>query len=309
MIIHNGYNNLKFVTPVVTMGIFDGVHLGHKALLESLVSRASDVHGESVVITFSPHPRLVLDKKNNDLSFLTTMEEKKILLQNSGINHLVIIEFTLKFSRMEACDFLKEVLVKKIGTRHLLIGFNHHFGRKGAGDFNTIKKCADSNNFKVEQVEGLLGEEGAISSSIIREALLSARLEAANRWLGYPYSMKGTIVGGRKIGRTMGFPTANIEPEDKFKLIPADGVYAVEVYIEGNRHPGMLSIGSNPTVNLDSKSRTIEVNILDFNGDIYGSDISVVFRKRIRDEIKFDNMEQLAEQMKLDKLVVMGLLK
>jgi riboflavin kinase/FMN adenylyltransferase len=309
MIIHNGYDDLKFVTPVVTMGIFDGVHLGHKALLDSLVSRASEVHGESVVITFSPHPRLVLDKNNKDLSFLTTMEEKKFLLQNYGINHLVIIEFTIKFSRMEACDFLKEVLVKKIGTRHLLIGFNHHFGRKGAGDFNTIKKCAVSNKFKVEQVEGLIGEEGAISSSIIREALLSTRLEAANRWLGYPYSMKGKIVGGRKIGRTMGFPTANIEPEDKLKLIPSDGVYAVEVYFEGNRHPGMLSIGSNPTVNNDRKARTIEVNILDFNGDIYGRDISVVFRKRIRDEIKFDNTEQLAEQMKLDKLVVMGLLK
>jgi len=236
------------------------------------------------------------------------MDEKKVLLENANVDHLIIIEFNTMFSKIQACEFIKEVLVEKIGTKHLIIGYNHHFGRNGEGDFNIIKQCAESLDFSVEQVQGFHTEEGAISSSSIREALLKGRLDEANRWLGYSYSMSGTIVEGRKIGRSIGFPTANIKPDYQYKLIPGNGVYAVEVQLDGIRHPGMLSIGSNPTVNNDSRARSIEVNILDFNENIYGKSISVIFRKRLRDEIKFDNTEQLAEQMKLDKQQVLLLL-
>ena len=308
MIIHKGYENLNLVTPVVTLGIFDGVHRGHKALLDCLVLRAKESKGESVVITFSPHPRMVLDKNRANLSFITTMEEKKVLLENAKIDHLIIIEFNDKFSNMQACDFIKDVLVEKIATKHLIIGYNHHFGRKGEGDFNTIKQCTESSDFKIEQVQGFHTEEGTISSSMIREALLKGMLDEANRWLGYSYFVSGTIVEGRQIGRSIGFPTANIKPANEYKLIPGKGVYAVEVEIDGEKYPGMLSIGSNPTVNDDNSLRSIEVHILNFDENIYGKAITVVFRKRLRDEIKFENTDQLSEQMKLDKEQVLLLL-
>lgn len=308
MIIHEGYENLTLVTPVVTLGIFDGVHRGHRSLLDRLVLRSGETNGESVVITFSPHPRLVLDQNSNNLSFLSTMEEKQTLLENANIDHLIIIEFNNRFSKIQACDFIKDVLVEKVGTKHLIIGYNHHFGRNSTGDFNTIKQCAESFNFRVEQVHGFLTEEGAISSSIIRNALLKGMIDDANRWLGYSYSIRGTVVEGRQIGRSLGFPTANIKPDYQYKLVPGNGVYAVEIQSDGLIYPGMLSIGSNPTVNNDPGIRSIEAHILNFDKDIYGKNISVIFRKRLRDEKKFMNTEQLVEQMKIDKQQVLQLL-
>jgi len=301
MIIHDGYENLNLNSPVTTLGIFDGVHRGHMALIECLISRAREEKCESVVITFSPHPRIVLEQNSSVLTFLTTMEEKKELLEKAGIDHLVVIKFNIEFSRIGACDFIKDILVKKIGTRHLIIGHNHHFGRRGEGDFNTIKQCSESLGFMVEQVQGFRTEEGTISSSLIRDALLTGRLDDANRWLGYSYSLSGTVVEGRKIGRSIGFPTANIKPDSQNKLIPSNGVYAVEVKVDGAFYPGMLNIGSNPTVNSDKSFRSIEVHILNFDNDIYGKCISVRFRKRLRDEKKFDNLGQLTKQMSLDK--------
>jgi riboflavin kinase / FMN adenylyltransferase len=301
MIIHEGYENLNLVAPVVTLGIFDGVHRGHRALLDCLVTRAKEAQGESVVITFFPHPRLVLEKNNINLSFLSTIEEKKVLLEKANIDHLIIIEFNIEFSRIQACDFIKDILVRKIGTKHLIIGYNHHFGKSGEGDFNTIKQCSESLAFRVEQVQGFHTDEGVISSSSIRKALLKGNLDDANRWLGYSYSMSGSIVEGRKIGRSIGFPTANIVPENQHKLIPGDGVYAVEVKLDKKAYPGMLSIGSNPTVNSDSTIKSIEVHILNFNKDIYGRNIIVIFRKKLRDEKKFDNLKKLTQQMELDK--------
>jgi riboflavin kinase/FMN adenylyltransferase len=308
MIIHKGYENLDLLNPVVTMGIFDGVHRGHKSLLDKLVSRAGRVNGDSVVITFSPHPRLVLEKDHLNLSFLTTMEEKMVLLDKYGIDHLIIIEFSKQFSRMSACDFVEKVLVEKIGVKHLLLGYDHHFGRKGEGNYNTIKQCSASFDFTVEQVQGFHTEEGEISSSAIRDALLNGRLDEANSWLGYSYNLRGRVVEGRQIGRSLGFPTANIKPDDQYKLIPGNGVYAVEVRLDQSIYPGMLSIGSNPTVNNDGRARTIEVHIINFNRDVYGSTITVIFRKRLRDEIKFDNTQKLAEQMAIDKQITLKLL-
>lgn len=308
MILHKGYENLYLVNPVVTLGVFDGVHRGHRTLLDRLVSYSKATKGESVVITFSPHPRLVLDQNRENLSFLTTSEEKVSLLEKAKIDNLIIIEFNKKFSKIKACDFIKEVLVKKIGTKHLIIGYNHRFGRGGEGDYSTIKQCTESLDFMVEQIQGFQTEEGTISSSSIREALLKGRIEDANNWLGYYYSISGTIIKGRQIGRLMGFPTANIKPDYQYKLIPGNGIYAVEVKLESTTYPGMMSIGSNPTVNEDPGKRFIEVNILNFDGNIYGRSISVIFRKRLRDEIKFENTSQLAEQIKLDRQQVLQLL-
>jgi riboflavin kinase / FMN adenylyltransferase len=308
MIIHEGYERLNLVTPVVTLGVFDGVHRGHKALLDCLVMRARESNGEAVVVTFSPHPRLVLDTTSGNLSFLTTMSEKKKHLEDAKVDHLVIIEFNKEFSKINACDFIREVLYEKIGTRHLLIGFNHRFGTGAEGDYKTLRKCAENLHFRVEEVKGYQTEDGAVSSSLIREALSGGKLEEANRWLGYRYSITGTVIEGRKIGRAIGFPTANIEPDFEYKLIPANGVYAVEALINGISYPGMLSIGVNPTINADNK-RSIEVHILNFDMDIYRKPITVIFHKRLRDEIKFENKKDLSSQMMLDKEQVVQLLK
>jgi riboflavin kinase/FMN adenylyltransferase len=308
MIIHHGYNNLKINSPVVTMGIFDGVHRGHATLLNYLVRRAGDFYGESVVITFHPHPRLILDKNKEGLSFLSSMEEKVELLRKANVDHLVIIEFTRAFSRMKACDFVENILGNKIGTKHLVIGYDHHFGYKGEGNIKTINECSGSMGFEVEQVQGLRTLEGTISSSLIRNSLLRGDIEGAAKMLGYNYSVMGKVIGGKKIGRKIGFPTANIEPEYHYKLVPGDGVYAVEVHTGGITKPGMLSIGQNPTVNKTTGKRTIEVNILNFEADIYGKDIEVVFRYRLRDEKKFGSLDQLKKQMEKDKADTLQLL-
>ncbi len=308
MIIHKGYENLDLVSPVVTLGIFDGVHLGHRYLLDTLVSRAHEDKGESVVITFNPHPRLVLQRNHKNLSFLSTEAEKARLLEKAGIDHLIIIDFNKNFSNMEACEFVQQVLAKKVKTRHLIVGYDHHFGKRGEGNFETIKKCAESLNFIVEQVTGLKSSSRIVSSTAIREALLEGRLEEANNWLGYNYSLDGRIVEGKKIGRSIGFPTANIEPYYEYKLIPGDGVYAVMVKFAGKDLPGMLSIGRNPTVRTGNRTRTIEVHILNFDKEIYGRNLTVEFRKWLRNEIRFDSMEQLARQMKRDKELTLKLL-
>jgi riboflavin kinase/FMN adenylyltransferase len=301
MIIHEGYENLNLVTPVATLGIFDGVHLGHRTLLDRVVLKAKEEKSDSVVITFSPHPRMVLEQNNKYLSFLTTIEEKKVLLAKANVDHLIIIKFTQEFSNIPACDFLKDILVGKIGTKYLVIGYDHHFGRRGEGDFNTINQCAKDLDFAVEQVEGYHTEDGMISSSLIRGALLKGNIEEANNWLGYPYAVSGQIIEGRKLGRKIGFPTANIKPFSEHKLIPANGVYAVEVQLDNKKMSGMLSIGSNPTVNADVNFRSIEVNILNFDEEIYGRNITVIFRKKLRDEKKFRNLDELTEQMGQDK--------
>lgn len=309
MIIHEGYENLMFTNPVVTLGIFDGVHSGHRALLNLLVKRALKIKGESVVITFHPHPRLVLEKETEETFFLSTLDEKKLLMEKAGVEHLVIIRFTKQFSRILASDFIEEILINKIGTRYLIIGHDHHLGYQGEGNYDTIVKCASNLGFKVEQVEGFRTGEETISSSLIREALLKGRLDEANQWLGYYYSLKGKVIEGRKIGRELGFPTANIKPDDKYKLLPLDGVYAVDIQTDSKKLPGMLSIGKNPTVNKTTGSRSIEVNIFNFKSDIYGKEIEIIFRYRLRDEIKFENTDQLARQMGIDKERAMKLLK
>jgi len=308
MIIHTGYENLNLLNPVVTLGIFDGVHSGHKILIKSLVDKALKIGGESVVITFYPHPRMVLSQNPTNLTFLTSLDEKITLLEKEGVNHLVVIPFNHELSNKQACEFIEEVLVKKIGAKFLIAGFNHHFGNKREGDFDTIRRCAESFDIVVEQVKAFYTGEATVSSSLIRENLMKGELEEANRLLGYNYFINGTVVEGRHIGKEIGFPTANIVPDYKNKLVPKDGVYAVEVMIKGSKHYGMLSVGSNPTVNDDPGKKTIEVNIFDFEDDIYKSKICVVFRYRMRDEIRFANITLLAEQLEIDKKMALNLL-
>lgn len=308
MVIHEGYENLILELPVVTLGIFDGVHRGHRFLIDTMIARARETHGESVAITFRPHPRLVLEKESSELRFLSTFEEKILLLDKTGIDHLVIIEFNREFSRIKACDFVREVLISKIRTRNLIVGHDHHFGYRGEGNFETIKDCAESSGIFVEQVGGFQYNGGTVSSSMIREELLKGNPGKANELLGYCYSIKGIVIEGKKLGRKLGFPTANIRPIDEHKLVPADGVYAVEVIANKLKYKGMLSIGTNPTVNKDAGVRSIEVNIFVFDEDIYGEEIEVIFRFRLRDEKKFDNPAQLSWQMELDKEEALQLL-
>ncbi|MBN2862377.1 MAG: bifunctional riboflavin kinase/FAD synthetase [Bacteroidales bacterium] len=308
MIVHNDVEDLKLTNPVVTLGIFDGVHRGHKAIIDRLVSVAGKINGESVVITFHPHPRLVLEKGIENISFLSTIEEKSDLLAKEGVGHLVIIEFNERLSKMRAVDFVKKILVGKIGTKNLIVGYDHHFGYKGEGNYETIISCAGSMGFLVERVPGLQSGNNTISSSLIREALTQGRIEDANKWLGYNYFLRGFIVEGQKIGRKLGFPTANIKASYNYKLVPADGVYAVEVKLYGRKMKAMLSIGHNPTVNAKAAKRSVEVNIFDFDEDIYGKEIEIAFRYRLRDEIKFNNAEELARQMLIDKAHALSLL-
>ena len=309
MIIHKGYENLSLSNPVVTLGIFDGVHLGHKAIISRLVTRSKSLDGESVIITFYPHPRIVLSEYNSSLSFLTSLEEKTAMLEKEGVDHLIIIPFDHDLSNKEACQFIEDVLVKKIGSKCLIVGFNHHFGKKSESDYRTIRQCAESFDIIVEQVEAVQTDLGIVSSSLIREALLSGKLEHANALLGYDYFINGKIAKGKQIGRKIGFPTANIVPAYKNKLIPKDGVYAVEVLINGSGNYGMLSIGTNPTLNNDLNNRTIEVNIFDFEEDIYNVKICVIFKRRIRDMIRFDDISLLIRQMENDKKIALGFLK
>ena len=308
MIIHHGYEGLHLRDPVVTLGIFDGVHRGHLVVINGLINRAKETNGESVIITFDPHPKKVLSDSNEDLTFLTSLEEKIFLLGKTGIEHLIIIPFDRNFSNREVCEFVGDVLISKVGTKHLIVGFNQYFGRQGEGDFHVIKKCAESFNLDVEQIRALNSGSGTISSSSIRNALIDGKLEEANDLLGYNYFMEGTIVDGKKLGKKIGYPTANVKPDCCDKLIPKDGVYAVEVYIDEVKYNGVMSVGLNPTVNTGQDPRTIEANIFDFDRDVYGAKIRVIFRFRLRDELKFESLSELADQIELDKKKAIKLL-
>jgi riboflavin kinase/FMN adenylyltransferase len=308
MLVHSGNIDLNLKNAVVTIGTFDGVHLGHMAVISHLKRRAKELKGESVVITFFPHPRKLLSGNNLPLSLLSSPDEKRDLLDKTGIDHLIILDFDRELSMMEAYDFIEKILIRKIRTKHLIVGYNHHFGRRGEGDFKTIKSCAERFGVTVEMVDAIGSPSGTISSSIIRDALFEGRIEKANRMLGYGYQVKGTIVEGKKLGRKLGFPTANLVPEEPDKLIPANGVYAVEVFVEDERYKGVMSIGLNPTVNKNPELRSLEVNIFDFDRDIYGAEITIIFRFRLRSEMVFGSLSDLAAQIELDKKKAIELL-
>jgi len=294
---------------VVTIGIFDGVHTGHKIILERLKAIATSLNGESVVITLWPHPRTVLNSGKQDLRLLNTLEEKQHYLAQNGIDHLIILPFTHEFSRLSSCDFIKDYLIDKLRVKCLVVGFNHHFGRDREGDIEKIRECSDTYHFHLEKINALRIEGSEVSSSRIRENLDNGNLAQANSLLGYTYGLSGTVVEGNQLGRKIGFPTANIEPSEKYKLIPADGVYAVMVEVEKNIYKGVLNIGFRPTVSAEQGKKSIEVHIMDFNQLLYNKKITVLFRERIREELRFPGLEELKIQLEKDRLNALEILE
>ncbi|MCK6648250.1 MAG: bifunctional riboflavin kinase/FAD synthetase, partial [Bacteroidia bacterium] len=246
-----------------------------------------------------PHPRMVLFPDDNELKMINTQQEKIALLEQYGIDHLIIYPFTKEFSRLTSVEFVRNILVNTIQTKRLVIGYNHHFGRNREGSFEHLKEYGPLYGFDVEEIPAKDIDSIEISSTKIRNALLSGDVKTATNYLGHSFSITGKVVGGKKLGRTIGYPTANIDINDKYKIIPADGVYAVNVIHDGKILEGMLNIGNNPTV--EGKGRSIEVNIFNFDKEIYGDDATIIFIERLRDEVTFNGLEQLKEQLSKDK--------
>lgn len=292
---------------VVTSGTFDGVHLGHQKIFSRLREISSRNFGETVVLTFWPHPRLVLHPEDDSLKLLNTFEEKADLLKDQGIQHLIRIPFTKEFSQLTSEQFIQEILVKTIGTRKLVIGYNHHFGKNREGSFEQLKANAPRYGFEVEEIPRQEVDHMAVSSTKIRKAIEEGDIETANHFLGKAYSLTGRIVAGDKIGSTLGFPTANIDIDTHYKLIPMDGIYAVRVSHEHSVYDGMLYIGFRPT--LHGIKRNIEVNIFDFNKDIYGESLTVHFHQLLRGDQQFTGLEEMKAQLHRDKSDALQALK
>jgi riboflavin kinase/FMN adenylyltransferase len=294
--------------PVVSLGVFDGVHVGHKKIVYRLNELASEYNSESLIITFWPHPKDVLHDNDSNCYCLTTREEKEALLNELGVDNLIVIQFTRELAQTSFRDFVRHYLINKINTKHLVVGFNHHFGKDRKGNYEYLKKVSGEYGFTVEQLSPVIVMNSKVSSSVIRRNLEKGSIEMANTLLGYLYFINGRIVPGERIGRKMGFPTANISLSDNHKLLPGDGVYAVRVFLQGNEYNGMLNIGTSPTIEEKLPQKTIEVHIIDFQREIYNKEVNIRFIKRLRDEKKFDSDEKLIEQLKEDKNKVVRLL-
>ena len=298
------YKHLSEFNPiknaVVTTGTFDGVHIGHQKIIHRVKEIAHQIAGESVIITFHPHPRLVLFPEDNHLKMLNTLPEKIQLLAASGIDHLIIIPFTKEFSRLSSVDFIQQILVDQIGTKKLVIGYDHHFGKNREGSFEHLKHYGPSYGFEVEEIPKQDVNDIGVSSTKIRTALAQHQIEIANQYLGYPYAMEGIVVKGDQIGRSIGFPTANIQIQESHKLIPADGIYAVHIQWHSQTYKGMLYIGDRPTVKRSKK--VIEVNIFDFDKEIYDEQIQVKLIQYIRGDQKFDSLDALKLSIQQDEI-------
>jgi riboflavin kinase / FMN adenylyltransferase len=293
----------KLSNAVVTSGTFDGVHLGHQKIISRLKEVAEKSKGETVVITFWPHPRLILKPEDDTLKLLNTFEEKAELLKQQGIQHLLRIPFTKEFSQITSQEFITNILVNTIGTKKLVIGYDHRFGNNREGSFEQLKISGPAYGFDVEEIERQDVDHVAVSSSKIRKALEEGDLETATHLLGRPYSISGQVVRGDKLGRVLGYPTANIDLDSRLKLIPMDGIYAVTIRHEHATFRGMLYIGNRPTVN--GTKRAIEVNIFKFNKEIYGETLTVHFHQLIRSDSKFQDLEALKMQLHKDKTDVL----
>ncbi|MBP6556985.1 MAG: bifunctional riboflavin kinase/FAD synthetase [Flavobacterium sp.] len=287
---------------IVTIGTFDGVHLGHKKILDQIIATAKIQHCESLVLTFFPHPRIVL-QEGTEMKQLNTLNEKIALLNNLGIDHLVVHPFDKEFSRMTAEEFVKKVLVDIFQLKKIIIGHDHRFGRNRTADINDLKAFGETYGFEVEQISVKEINEVSISSTKIRTALAEGNVELANEYLGYPYSLTGIVTKGQQLGRTIGYPTANIHLEEDYKLIPQNGVYVAQSSINGKTVFGMMNIGNRPTVN--GTNQTIEIHFFDFKEDLYEQKITVSFLKRLRDEEKFPSLEVLKTQLSSDKLLAL----
>ncbi len=284
----------------VTTGTFDGVHTGHKVVIDQVINAAKKIDGESVILTFFPHPRMVLYPDDQELRLLNTIQERISLLEKSGIDHLIVHPFSKEFSRLSSTEYVRDILVNKLSISTLVIGYDHQFGRNREGSFKHLQELAPLYDFTVEEIAAQEIQQINISSTKIRNSLATGEIHAANQFLNYNYFLRGTVVEGEKIGRTIGFPTANIKLNEWYKLIPEKGVYAVKIKLEDNIFNGMLNIGTRPTLN-ETNNETIEVNIFNFDEDIYNKEIEIEFYERVRDEQKFENISLLQKQLKIDK--------
>ncbi len=308
MQIHYNLDNFVAVNPVVTIGTFDGVHLGHREVISELKRISTLSRGDSVVFTFDPHPRIVIAPQEDSLRLLSTKKEKINLMEKIGIDHLVIYPFTSEFSKLPYNEFVKNILVRRMNMASLVVGYDHRFGQGRKGDFNSLEILSNELNFKVEQLSELLVDNKVVSSTKIRSALEAGEIPKANHFLGYRYPLSGKVIEGKQLGRKLGFPTANIETLDDHKLVPGDGVYAVFVQTKGGIFKGMLNIGIRPTVNYNADHKSIEVHIFDFESDIYNSEITIYFVSKIRNEQKFDGIVELHEQLVQDRILALSIL-
>ena len=308
MKIYQGLSEISSIeNAVVTIGTFDGVHIGHQKILKRLREIANLIDGSTVLITFWPHPRFVLYPNGNKFHLLTSIEERAALLEQYHVDHLIIIPFTREFSNLSSEDFIRQILVDKIGTKKLVIGYDHRFGKDRMGSFKELKEDGHLYGFEVEEIPEQDIDHVAVSSTKIRTALEEGDIQTANKYLGRSYQVSGIVVKGSGIGRNIGFPTANINPLFELKLIPADGIYAVRVRRKEKVYGGMLNMGYRPTV--DGKRKVIEVNIFDFEDDIYGEVITLEFIGKTRNEIKFNSLEELVYQLNRDRTEIQEILK
>ncbi|MDO3644614.1 bifunctional riboflavin kinase/FAD synthetase [Mucilaginibacter sp. L3T2-6] len=291
---------------VVTIGTFDGVHTGHRKIIADLKQLAAETNGETVLLTFFPHPRMILHPEDESIKMINTIGEKAEMLEELGIDHLIITPFSRDFSNQSAEEYIRDVLVNKIGTKKIVIGYDHRFGKDRQGGLSDLQRLGPAFGFDVIEIPEQDIYEVAVSSTRIREALLNGAIELANTFLSYPFFITGRVVRGDQIGRTIGYPTANIVISEKYKLIPVDGIFAVKVKIDGESYGGMAYIGTRPTIN--GVRRNIEVNIFNFDREIYNQEIRMEFYNFVRDDMKFDSLDALKEQIRKDKLDVEALL-
>ncbi len=308
MKIYSDTNEYNDKSTVVTIGMFDGVHSGHKKLLDHVIQVSENESLISSVVTFWPHPRMVLKKGDSgNLQFITTIDEKVRLISSQGIEQIFMLAFTMEIANLTAEEFVVSVLIEKLKMKHLVVGFNHRFGKDRMHKYEDYKKLAEKYNFNISRVEAAYDEGDAISSTVIRNFLKVGNIPEANKMLGYEFNVFGTVKGGQKLGRKLGYPTANIQPNESYKLIPSKGVYACYLDVIGKRYQGMLNVGVRPTVTSNKEEITIEVHILDFHQDIYSEEVLVTFIEKIREEKKFESLDALKEQLRKDENTVRAL--
>jgi riboflavin kinase/FMN adenylyltransferase len=284
---------------IITIGTFDGVHIGHKKIINQLTSTSSKEHLTSILLSFFPHPKMVL-QNDRELKLINTITEKEELLNNLDLDYLIIKEFTKEFSRLSALEFVRDILVNKLNAKHIIIGYDHHFGRNRTANIEQLKEFGLLYDFKVTEILAQDINDIAISSTKIRKALINGEIQLANKFLGYDYFFNGNIVHGNSIGKTISFPTANIEVHESYKLVPKNGVYIVKTIIDKKLIFGMMNIGVNPT--FDGTKQSIEIHFLNFNKNIYNQNLTIYMISRIRDEKKFNSVEDLKTQLELDKV-------
>jgi riboflavin kinase/FMN adenylyltransferase len=287
-----------FCRAVVTIGTFDGVHRGHQQILEQLRQEAARIGGETVIITFHPHPRKVV-ANSQPIYLINTIEEKIELLDKLGIDHLVVVPFTADFAQQSPEDYIEKFLVRKCRPHTIIIGYDHRFGQGRKGDYHLMEALSPRYGYRLIEISAQVINENTVSSTLIRDAVLKGDITAANALLGYDFFFDGLVVHGKKLGRSLGYPTANLKIENDEKLVPGNGIYVVQVSLEGKMYGGMMSIGVRPTIGVTE--RTIEVNIFDFDKEIYGQHLRVYVKKYLREEKKFDTLEELKEQLAVDK--------